>query len=456
MPTVSENIAEWIKATNYSEIPREVVDIAKRRILDWVGVALAGSTQPVAQIVKKYLSEVKGAEQSTVIGLGVKTSCVEAAFANGVIGHCLDYDDLLRPLLGAGGPHITAAVLPAPLAIAERENKTGEELIEAYILGLEVTHKVGRAVDPVHYNSGWHSTETEGIFGATVAASKLLGLNCEEIAYALGIAGSEASGLRENFGTMTKPFHAGQAAAKGLRAALLAKLGFTSSKTIFEGRYGFCNVLSENPRIDEITNNLGQPFCLSQITLKPYPCCGGILSPIYATLELAKQYDIKVGDVEAIQVKCEPLMAERLSNEEPKTALKGKFSIQFCVALALSDRKVIIQGFTDEKVKEPEIVNLMRKVEVIPKPELNQTVASARSAIVEIKLKDGRQLVKRCDFSPGTPQNPFSEEELFEKYRSCARLVLSEKEIEESIGLIMNLERIDKISELLNLKHKKA
>ncbi|MDH5363927.1 MAG: MmgE/PrpD family protein [Dehalococcoidia bacterium] len=452
MSTVSENIAKWVKATNYSDIPQEVVNVAKRSILDFIGVALAGSTQPAAQIVKKYLSEVKGVEESTAIGLGIKTSCVEAAFANGISGHCLDYDDFLRPVVGAGGPHITAVVLPAALALAERGNKTGEELITAYILGCEITYRVGRGMEPSHYNSGFHNTATEGVFGAVVAASKLLGLNCEEITYALGIAGSEASGLHENFGTMTKPFHAGQAAAKGVRASLLAKLGFNSSKSIFEGERGFCNVLAKNPRIDEITKNMGQPFCLPQICLKPYPCCGGTHAPIYATLELAKQYDIGAEDIEHVEVKCDPQVVKVLPFEKPKTSLEGKFSIQFCVALALSEKRVTLQEFTDEKVREPKIVTLMQKVKVIPESELSQTIASARSAKVGIKLKDGRQLVRRCDFCPGTPQNPLSEEELLEKYRSCARLALPEKEIEGSIEVIMNLERIDNIGKLLTTK----
>lgn len=451
MLTVSENIAKWIRATGYSEIPREVVDIAKRTILDTIGVALAGSSQPVAQIVKKYLSEVKEAEQSTVIGLGVKTSCVEAAFANGIIAHCLDYDDLLRPVAGAGAPHVSAVVLPAALAIAERESKTGEELIEAYILGCEITYRVGRGVEPTHYNSGFHNTATEGIFGAAVAASKLLGLNYEEITYALGIAGSEASGLQENFGTMTKPFHAGQAAAKGVRASLLAGLGFNSSKSIFEGKFGFCNVLAKNPRIDEIIKNMGQPFSLPQICLKFYPCCGGSHSAICAALELAKEYHIREEDIEQVVVRCDQQVAKVVTYEKPKTPLEGKFSFQFPIALALSEKKVTLQEFTDERIKDPKIVGLMQRVKVIPTPELRQTDPMGRSQVVEVKLKDGRQLVKRCDYFPGTPRNPLSEEELFEKYRSCAGLVLSEKETEESIELIMNLERIDKIDELLNL-----
>ena len=253
--SVSDKIARWVENTKYSDMPQDVVKSAKRCILDFIGVVLAGSRQPLAQIIQKYLNEMNGPKESTVLGLGIKASRVEAAFANGLIGHCLDFDDLLL-MEGSKDPHLTTVILPAALAIAEREGKTGKELMEAYILGCEVSAGISRGVDPTHYNLGWHSTGTEGIFGAVAAVSKLLGLNGGQIAYALGIAASEASGLRENFGTATKPFHAGQAAAKGVKAALLAKLGFTSSKTAFEGKYGFCNVLSKNSRIDEITSNL--------------------------------------------------------------------------------------------------------------------------------------------------------------------------------------------------------
>lgn len=252
-----------------------MVSIAKRNILDTIGVTLAGLREPVAEILKRFLKAMDGPEHCTVIGLGMKASTVEAAMANGIIGHYLDYDDLVIPAAGAGGPHISVGILPAALAVAEKENKTGRDLIEAYALGCEITYRAGKAVDPSHYNAGWHTTGTENILGAAIAASKLFSCSAAETAYALGIAASEASGLRENFGTMTKPFHAGQAASKGIRAALLAKFGFTSSKKIFEGRAGYCKVFSKDPKEDEITKDLGRFTCLPQIRQKLYPCCAG-------------------------------------------------------------------------------------------------------------------------------------------------------------------------------------
>ncbi len=451
MPTVSEKLGEWVVATCYDDIPQEVVNAAKRSILDCVGVTIAGSSQPIARIISSYLGEVGGARQSTVIGLGIKSSCIETAFANGFLGHYLDYDDFLITVAGGGGPHISAAVLPTALAAAEKENRSGKELIEAYILGCEVAYRVGRAVDPTHYNLGWHTTGTEGVFGATVAASKLLRLNPEQIVYALGIAGSEASGLRENFGTATKPFHAGQASAKGLKAALLARLGFDSARTIFEGTNGFCNVLSQNPRIDEITGSIGRPFCLPQFMLKPYPCCAASHTGIYAMLELVKLHEIDSVDVEKIEVRCAPTIPGILIYTDPKTALEGKFSIQFPIALAICEKRVTLPEFTDEKIREPEIVALMPKIKLVPDPELNSKSPDDRPEVVEVTLKGGKKLTRRCDYRPGSPRNPLSDNELFEKYRSCARLVLPENKIEQSLRFIMNLEKADKAARLLKL-----
>jgi len=454
-PTVSEKIAEWVRTTNYEDIPEEVVTIAKRSILDFIGVTLAGSKQPVAKIVKRYINEVNGKQQATVIGLGIKASCTEAAWANGLLGHYLDFDDLLVPMPGVEGIHITAPILPAALAIGERYNKSGKEVIEAYILGCEVTYKVGSGVDPSHSGLGWHPTATKGIFGATVAAGRLLGLSKEEMSYALGIAGSETAGLRENFGTMTKSFHIGHAASGGVKASILAKLGFNSSKTIFEGKDGFCKVLSKDARIDEITKNIGEPFCLPQVRLKLYPSCGNSHTAIEAALSLRNQYNLQaIGaeDIAEIRLKCDPtnILIERL--EKPSTGLMGKFSLPFCMALALTEGAVTVSQFTDEKVKEPKIVAIMEKIKIIPAPELRPSGDTARPAIVEIALKNGGRVVStRVDFPQGSIENPISDEELCQKYRSCASGLLSEREIEKSVELIMNLEKIDDIAELLNI-----
>ncbi|MFC1917131.1 MmgE/PrpD family protein [Chloroflexota bacterium] len=450
MVTISESLADWVRNADLASFPGEIVHIGKRSILDFVGVALNGSRSPVAQIVQNYLGEVKGPEQSTVLGLGEKTSCMEAALANGLFGHCLDFDDTLITTPGGGGGHVSAAVFPGTLAVAEKENSSGKELLEAFILGCEVFARVGRGIDPEHYLTGWHATATEGVVGAAAAASRLLGLGGAEMSNALGIAASEASGLRENFGTLSKPFHAGEASAKGIKAALLAKFGLDSSRTIFEGQYGYCNVLSTNPKPGEILNNLGQLFWLPQIRLKLYPCCACSHAAIYSTLEMVCQHDINMEDVEKIDIDCDPFLPKVLVYDAPKTPYEGKFSMQYPIALAVSEREVTLEQFTEEKITEPGIVNLMQKVKQIPNQDLIMENPSAMSTIVNIHLKDGKIITKRYDFPPGTAENPISDEDLFSKYRKCARTVLPEKQVEESLKLIMNLEKVDNISLLMN------
>jgi 2-methylcitrate dehydratase PrpD len=236
-----------------------------------------------------------------------------------------------------------------------------------------------------------------------------------------------------------------------VRAALLASWGYDSSTTAFEGKFGFFNVMAKKVKPEEVTRNIGEPFCLSQIVLKPYPCCGGILSPIYAALELVKKNDIPIDAIESAEVLGDPQVTPLLNRPQVRTGLDGKFSIQYCVALALAERKVKLDGFTDDKIKDLTLVNLMNKTKVIPDSRMNQTSASARSSVVEVKLKDGRKLSNRCDYTPGTPQNPLPLEELLGKYRDCAGLALSEAKMEESIELLMHLEDLSSVNRLFSL-----
>jgi len=449
MATTSEAIATWIERCNYDDLPIDTTEIAKRNILDCFGTALAGSKQPVAHVLDQYLTKINGAEQATILGLGVKSSCSEAAMANGILSHALDYDDLVIPAIGAGGPHITAAVLPAALAVAEHQKKSGKDLVLAYILGCETAYRIGRAVDPTHYNSGWHTTGTEGIFGGVVAAGKLFALDSAGMTFALGIAASEASGLRENFGTMTKFLHAGQAAGKGVRSALLAKCGFMSSKRILEGKSGFCNVFSMEPKIDEVTRDLGQFMCLPQIRLKLYPCCAGSHAAIFATEQIMKQNSVKANEISEIKISCDPQMRKILTFDQPNNIDEAKFSVQFPVALICMKKKVTLPEFTTDNLNDTDIQNLMPKVQLIAEDGLKAKSVHSRTAIVEIRLKDGRSFVNRCDHPPGTPKNQISEADIYEKYRTCAEMVLKKDAIEKLFEQIMTLEKIDNLDDLL-------
>jgi 2-methylcitrate dehydratase PrpD len=355
------------------------------------------------------------------------------------------------PAVGGGGPHMTAAVLPAALAVAEQQRKNGKDLILSYVLGCETAYRIGRAVDPTHYNAGWHTTGTEGVFGGAMAAGKLLGLDDDGMAFALGIAASEASGLRENFGTMTKFLHAGQAAGKGIRSALLAKCGFVSSKSIFEAKNGFCSVFSSEPKLAEITSDLDRFLCLPQMRLKLYPCCAGSHAAIYATEQIMKRESVKGDEISEVKIRCDPQMRKILSFDRPQNIDEAKFSVQFPVALACMRKRVVLPEFTTDNLNDPGVQNLMHKVQLVAKEELKAKSVHSRIAIVEFRLNDGRRLVERCDHPPGTPQNRISEKDIYEKYRTCTENVLKKNAAEKLYELIMTLETLDNLNDLLGV-----
>lgn len=449
--TVSEKIAEWAETTAFSDMPSEVVRAAKRSILDLSGVAIAASREPVAAILGQYLGDIGARGQASVFGMGIKTSCAEAAFTNGVLGHYFDYDDLLISPRGSGG-HPSAVILPAVLAVAEAEHRLGKSLIEAFVLGYQVFWAINSALGPSHRDIGWHPTATCGVFGATIAASKLFGLRRREITWALGIAASESSGLRENFGSFTKPFHAGHAAASGVRAASLARRGFTSSRTSFEGRHGFFHVLGHDSKAEDILDYLKGPFCLPTVWLKPYPCCGGSHSAITAVLDITKRTTVPVNEIESIDVRCDP--PKSLIFNMPRTALEGKFSMRFPLAVALTNKRVTLSDFDDSRLVEPRIISLMEKIHIVPDQELKRlTTSYARPVIVTIRLRDGRTIEERCDYAPGGRERPLTDDGLNAKFRACTESVLDERKTEQTINTILNLETLGDVADLMQMLH---
>ena len=295
----------------------------KRVSLDCLGAALAGYSHPIGKIITDFVKESGGSPKATVIGAGFKTSPHEAALANGTMAHALDYDDYSLVLAG----HPSVSLLPSILAIGEDRGISGKKVLTAYIVGFEIESKLGAGVNFRHYELGWHATCTLGTLGAAAACSSILGLDIEKTRMALGIAASEASGLRQNFGTMTKPFHAGLSARNGVIAALLAEKGFTADKNILEAEFGFCNLFCGKGEYDSerITSNLGNPFAIFEpgISIKPYPSCGGTHTALDAMLYLAKENDINPSDVEEIGVDVPELLPRVLIHSNPKTGLEG-------------------------------------------------------------------------------------------------------------------------------------
>ena len=412
---LSENIAKYVAKSTYESIPLHILEKAKLCFIDCLGCMIAGSKELAAGILLKYIKSMGGNPVATVVGDNFKTSPYNAAMANGTFGQILDYDDMSSNLIG----HPSVIVLPVVLALGEQENINGRKALEAFTIGVEVACAISRGINPHHYKKGWHATSSVGIFGATSAAGKILGLTEEKLINALGIAASEASGLRENLGTMTKSFHAGRAAAKGIMAAILADEGYKSAINIFEGEAGFCNVMAGECDVQKITKTLGDPFEFESpgISIKPYPCCGAAHNGIDAILHLIREYNIKAEEVEKIYCGVVPLAKDVLIFPTPKTGLEGRFSMQFCLALALVEREIKFDHFTDQKVQDPDILRHIKKINMDVNPELAKLgYRGTMNAIIKIKLTDGREYIKRVDHAKGDPMNPLTENELINKY----------------------------------------
>ena len=266
---LTKKLAEFVHDTNFNDIPPDVIEKSKYSLLDWLGGTLGGFGDDASRLIVEYVKEFGGKEQATVIGAGIKTDVSHAALANGVISHALDFDDYHDKTV----IHATAACLPAILAAAESKKLSGADILTAFILGIDISIRLGLGLTNSHYERGWHSTSTAGRFGATTGVSKLLNLDTDKIINAFGICGTQASGLRQVFGTMSKPFNAGKSCMDGVMSAFLAEKGFNSSKEIIEGKSGYFDVFTENPDEEVVLDGLASKYYLSDLSFKPYPTC---------------------------------------------------------------------------------------------------------------------------------------------------------------------------------------
>src|SRR5579864_4278463 len=365
-PGLTRYVADFVLKLQYTDIPAEVVALAKKSILDGFGLALAGSASELGALSRKYVQSLGIAEgKSTIIGSAQKTTPRFAAFANGVSIHADDFDDtqlaVAKDRVYGLLTHPTAPVLPASFAIAELEKVSGKDFMLAYHLGVEVETKLAEASSPRHYSDGFHSTGTFGSLGSATACAKIRGLNLEQILTTYGIAAAEAAGLRENFGTMTKPFHAGHAAENGVTAADLASLGWTAAEQVLEAERGFFHAYSGSYDPSAIVNKLGNPWTLVNpgVSLKPYPS-GSLTHPaMTALLRLIEKYNIAPGDVEKVDVGTNHNMPNALIHHKPQTGLQGKFSMEFCIAVLLLERRAVLSQFTDTYVRRPEVQEMI-------------------------------------------------------------------------------------------------
>jgi len=432
-------LADFVVKSHWEDLPPAAIDQAKRAILDSVGVMLAGSVEQPALIIQRLAEVEGGAPLCTVLGRRTRTGGVWAALANGTAGHALDFDDTNFALLG----HPSVPVLAAALAAGELAFADGKAVVHAFLLGFEVETALAETLNPAHYARGWHATSTLGSLGAAAASAKLLRLDPAETRNALAIAASQASGLKENFGTMTKPFHAGHAARSGVLAALLAREGFTGSEIALEGPQGYFRVLgSENADPALAVKRLGAPWKILEtgVAVKPYPSCACTHSIIAALLELRQTHAIRPDDVAEVTVGVNALVPGMLIHHDPRTGLQGKFSAEFCAALALVDGSVGVASFRDERTGDPAIRSLMGRVKMVVDPSIPGDLEHHVWTRVRVRLAEGRTLEIPPRQVPGHPRAPLSRQQLLAKFTDCAGRGLPEDRVESVAEMLEGLD----------------
>jgi 2-methylcitrate dehydratase PrpD len=454
-PGLTKYVCEFILNTNYDDIPGDVAALGKKSILDGFGLALAGSASSFAPLVRKYLQSLGCGGRASLIGTDVKASPRFAAFANGVSIHADDFDDTQ---LSASSDrvyglltHPTVSVLPPAFALGELGRRSGKDLMVAYHVGVEVECKVAEAISPRHYNDGFHSTGTCGSFGSAAACARLRGLNALQTAYALGVAAAEAGGLRDNFGTMTKPFQAGHAAENGMVATDFAAIGWTAGNDILEAPSGFFHAAGGGFDPGSIVDRLGKPWTFTSpgVSIKPFPC-GSLGHPAMGEmLRLIRQYDIKPGDVDRVEVGANHSMMSALLDHHPKTGLEGKFSMEFGISILLLMRKAGLGEYTDAFVQRSDVQAMISRVNFYVDPEAEKAGFDKMTSIIKIHMKDGKILSGRAEFAKGSPANPMSYDEVADKFRGCAEFAKWPSEKAEAIiESVKSLERLSDVSSL--------
>lgn len=448
--SATEKLVSFVNDTNYDHLPKEAIRRAKHCLLDGLGVTLAGYRHPAAKIVLNYAKNLGGNPHATVIGSGFKTLLPLAALINGIMCHVMEFDDTNWEVRG----HLTAVLLPTILAVGEKIRANGQDILVAYSLGFEAACKIAKGVNPGHYGHGYDSTSTIGIFGATTAAGKLLGLSPSELAYAYGITGSRSAGLRANFGTMTKSLNAGLAAHDAITAVLLAKLGYTSNPHILETDWGFGQVMSPGANFETPFQNLGNPLDIvsSGGVVKQYPSCARTHTALDAVLGLIHENHIKPSEITNIRCGTDEECFKILIHPRPQNGLEAKFSMPYCLARACLDGKLDIDHFLDEKVQDSQVQAFMKRVTHYVEPEIVRKGYLFRTAAkIVIELENGRILERTVNKAKGNPENPLSFEELAQKFRVCAKGILDNDSIEKCIHLINEMETVLDIGEVIRL-----
>jgi 2-methylcitrate dehydratase PrpD len=445
---VTAKIAQFVVNAKYENVPPKAVETAKIAVRDCLGVALAGSQEEDAKICAQIARQENAKEETTVIGQGFKTSALQAAFANGTAAHALDFDHSFTIM---GQP--TAPIIPAIFALGEALGASGRQVLEAYVVGYEVTGKLAHSLrDSAH--DGWHAPSTLGSFGAAAACGKLLGLGASQVEMALGIAASMAGGIVANFGTMTKPLHVGLGARNGVLAAKLAAGGYTANGKAIESGFGFYQVLHQGTAIHEQPiEELGRSYALltDGLRIKPYPCGGLTHQVIDAVLDFRKQHGLTAEMIDGVDVDVVKHTFERIVFRVPQTGIQGKFCMPYLVARAIIDGKVGLDIFTDSAVRDQNVLKLAERVQMNLDNNLKKTDAAGRPCRVTIRLKNGQTYSREAQHAKGGPEFPLSEDELRSKFFDCAKEAIPTESAQRALEHIQRLETLDSVRPVCDL-----
>jgi len=447
-PPVTETLARFVAETDYSAISDSALSNAKMHLLDTIGAGLAAVSTTVAAIAINYCKRMGHSQEASIWGTNEKASAPMAAFTNGLLAHTLDFDDW-DAYLRAGHP--SSVITAAALALGENIGASGKDFLKAYVFGIEVLTQMAAGTPELH-KRGFHSTPVWGSIGGVIASASLLKLDPEKIKAALGVAASGAAGIQRQQGSMVKPFHAGNAARNGVEAALLAQQDFTADQNIIEAPRGFCDTFFGPGTCDyeKMLRGIGQPYFLESpaLGLKMHPCSAPQFLAADAALQLKREHGIDFADVAKIEVSIPPMRYQRHFHAEVKTGLRGKFAINYVVALGVLEGKLDNDTFTDAKANDPLVQEALRRVHVIVDDSIPEPGVYCP---VTIELKNGRRLSHTARIAKGHPENPMSESEVLAKFKSNVKGVISTERSEQLIAALKNLEQIGDLRQVTGL-----
>jgi 2-methylcitrate dehydratase PrpD len=449
--TISRELAKRTTAMRYEDLPAEAVYWSRVAVLDTVGVTLAGAREEAAEIVEDVLESAAG--PSLVFGTTRRVRALDAALVNGTAAHALDFDNATNTMFG----HVSATVIPALLAAAEAYGGSGRDVLLAHVAGFEVGARLGRAVNMHHYTKGWHPTSTLGAMAVAAACARLLNLDVEKTATALAISTSLASGIKANFGSMTKPLHVGHCAHDGLLAALLARKGYTANAEAFEHKQGFFNVYdgAEHVDVSRVLENWAAPLDIVApgACYKQYPCCASTHAAVDAALALVNEHGRLAPEaVESIQSWTSPRRLIHTNRPEPATALDAKFSIQYCIGRALVTGSVLFEHFEGDAHREPAVRKMTSRVHATTFESGEFEPGNDVGAKLMVTLNDGRTLSTKIERPVGRrADNAIAHESLQAKFRSCARRVLSDEATAAALEKIERFETLSSMHELTDV-----